>query len=203
MKKIALLVTILASGSVFADNFNFAYIDVGKIFTQSVPAQAMQKVLKDKFAPDQTQLQQLNQALVVDQGQLKSLQEKYPSLDKASATGRATIERVSKKYQQDQMAFQQKYSIFQQKMQHTQDYASALLLGKANTILKNISEKNGYDLVLSSNQLVYVKPKYDVTDEVLSQLNKIDTQALVRQLDNADKQNLSPEALKALAAPKG
>ena len=55
---------------------------------------------------------------------------------------------------------------------------------KTNGILKDLSDKKGYDLVLTSNQLVYAKAKYDVTDQVMDQLNTIDTTDIIKQINN-------------------
>ena len=74
-------------------------------------------------------------------------------------------------------------------------------MGKANTILKQISDDGNYDLVLTSNQLIYAKPKYDLTDAVIEQLKKVNSDALVKQLQNADKEGQDMTKLKALAAP--
>src|SRR6185437_9437602 len=103
-----------------------------------------------------------------------AIMKKAPSMDKLSAADKASLETMGAQYQKDQATFQQKYMMFQQSTKQTQDYASALVLGKANSILKDISDKGGYDLVLTSNQLAYAKPKYDVTDQVIEQLNKVD-----------------------------
>ncbi|MFO0319367.1 MAG: OmpH family outer membrane protein, partial [Neisseriaceae bacterium] len=155
MKKFLLLSGLFLVTQVFADNFKMGYVDVGKIFTTTKQAIALQNALKTKFNPQQNQLKTMNDNLVKEQSQINAIEAKAGSPDKLSVDNKAKLTKLLSQYQKDQLAFQQKYSIFQQNMQKYQDYASAILLGKVNTILKSISDAGNYDLVLTSNQLVY------------------------------------------------
>lgn len=196
----------LAGSLTYAADFKLGYVDVAKIFTTSKPAVAMQANLKAKFLPGQQELQKMNEAIVKEQTDMQSIMKKAPSMDKLNSTDRANLEKMEVQYQKDQGNFQRKYMAFEQTAQRTQDYASALILGKVNTILKDISDKGNYDLILTSNQLVYVKPKYDLTDQVIEELNKVDGADLVKQLNDAEKQSQAGGAMAAktptLAAPK-
>lgn len=204
MQKKVLVVTgwLLAGSLAYADDFKLGYVDVAKIFTTAKPAIALQQALKDKFSPQQKSLQAMNDNLLTEQQQIDGIEKKAPSMDKLSPADRTKLQTLGVQYQKDQAQFQQQYQVYQQKFQRNQEYASALVLGRANTILKDISDKGGYDLVLTSNQLVYAKPKYDLTDQVIAQLNKVDGSSLVKQLGNADNPQLSPAALNQLAAPQ-
>ena len=73
---------------------------------------------------------------------------------------------------------------YQQNVQKSQELALSLLMTKTNAILKDMSDKKGYDLVLTSNQLVFAKAKYDLTDQVMDQLNTIDTTDIIKQINN-------------------
>jgi|SRR6185437_5899830 len=194
---------MLASNLAMASDFKLGYVDVSKVFTTSKPAVAMQAYLKAKFAPQQQELQKLNEVGTKEQVAIQAIMKKAPSMDKLSAADKASLETMGAQYQKDQATFQQKYMMFQQSTKQTQDYASALVLGKANSILKDISDKGGYDLVLTSNQLAYAKPKYDVTDQVIEQLNKVDSALLIKQLNDAEKQAAAGAVAQnpALAAP--
>lgn len=206
MKTTILLVSLMLVGSVaYASDFKLGYVDVAKIFTTSKPAVAMQANLKAKFAPQQQELQKMNENIVKEQTAMQAIMKKAPSMDKLAASDRASLEKMQIQYQKDQALFQQKYMVFQQTSGKVQDYASALVLGKVNTILKDISDKGSYDLVLTSNQLVYAKPKYDLTDQVIEQLNKTDSSELLKQLTDAEQKvaaggNVTQSP--ALSAPK-
>ena len=202
MKRKLLLISLLASSTLaYASDFKLGYVDVSKIFSTSKPALAMQEALKAKFDPQQKSLKTMNDKLVSEQTQMQAVMKKAPSMDKLTVTDRASLEKLQTTYQKDQMDFQQKYTTFQQSAQKAQDFASAAVLGRANTILKDISDKDDFDLVLTSNQLVYAKPKYDLTDRVIAELNKVNSTELIKQLDNVEKQPLNPQATTGLTAP--
>jgi outer membrane protein len=44
-----------------------------------------------------------------------------------------------------------------------------LVLDKANRVIKQVAETDKYDLILQ--EAVYIHPKHDITDKVLSGLN--------------------------------
>lgn len=190
MKK-RLLAVILANSFVFADDFKLGFVDVSKIFTKSVPSIALQNALKNKFVPLQQELRKMHDDLLAEQTQMQELMKKAPSMDKLNSKDKKKLEEVENRYRQDQMNFQQKYSSYTQSVQKTQDFASNLLLSKVNLILKQISDNGKYDLVLTSNQLVYAKPKYDLTDQVIEQLKKVNGEDLVKQLNEAEKKQLN------------
>lgn len=188
MKTKFLLASLIAASSLtYAADFKLGYVDVAKVFTTSKPAVAMQATLKAKFAPEQQELQKMNDGIAKEQTAMQVIMKKAPSMDQLNATDRASLEKMEAQYQRDQGTFQQKYMAFQQSTQRIQDYASALVLGKVNVILKDISDKGSYDLVLTSNQLVYAKPKYDLTDQVIEQLNTVNSADLIKQLNDAEK----------------
>jgi len=201
MKKILLGLMLLSTTVTFADEFKLGYVDVSKVFTTSKPAIAVQQALKVKFAPQQQSLQAMNSKLVSEQAAMQVIMKKAPDLEKLAPADRAKLEALDTQFQKDQAQFQKKYMVFQQSLQRAQDFASAKVLSNANTILKGISDRGGYDLVLTSNQLVYAKPKYDLTDQVIAKLNTMDTASLIKQLDNIENQPLTQKP--GIQAPMG
>lgn len=200
--KLALLGLGLASSLAFADDFKLGYINVDRVFAEAKPAQAIQKALKDKYAPEQTQLQTMNTNIVNEQNQMQTIANKAPSFDKLAKADQTKLKSLEAQYQKDQGAFQQKYVAFQQNLQKSQELALSLLMTKTNTILKDLSDKKGYDLVLTSNQLVYAKPKFDLTDQVMDQLNTIDTTDIIKQINNPAPQQPAIPAVAAAPAAK-
>ena len=184
-KKLLIASAILLSSFAYANDFKLGFVDVSKIFTTAKPAMALQNSLKSKFDPEQKELKKLNDNLVAEQAQIKDIENKSGGKDTAK------LNKLVAQAEKDQMVFRQKYMMFQQAMQKSQDYASALLLTKVNDILKNISDSGGYDLVLTSTQMVYAKPKYDLTDQVIEQLKSVNADDLVKQLNNAEKQQIN------------
>lgn len=182
MKRNLFLSLIILGNLAFAGDFKFGYIDVSEIFTKSSPAVALKDALNVKVNPLQNELKDLNDNLAKENDEVNAIQTKTQDINKLSAKDKAKV----LKFQQNKLLFQQKYMLLQQKMQKLQDYASGLLLAKVNDILKVISDDGSYDLVLTSNQLIYTKPKYNLTDQVIDKLKSVDTKVLVKQLNDAD-----------------
>jgi outer membrane protein len=175
MKRNLFLSLLFIGNIALASDFKFGYVDVNEIFTKSTPAIALKEALNTKVMPLQNELQELNDKLTKENADISKLTD--PT--KLSAKDKAKVN----KFQQDRVMFQQKYMMLQQKTQKLQDYASGLLLAKVNDILKTISDDGNYDLVMTSNQLVYTKPKYNLTDQVIVKLKTLDTKSLVKQLN--------------------
>ena len=206
--KLVLLSLGLLSSLAFAEDFKLGYINVDRVFAEAKPAKTIQQALKDKFSPIQTQLQTMNNNIVNEQKQMQTIASKAASFDKLNKADQAQLKTLETKYQKDQAQFQQQYMTFQQNIQKTQELALSLLMTKTNAILKDMSDKKGYDLVLTSNQLVFAKAKYDVTDQVMTQLNTIDTTDIIKQINNPQPAGLpvgaaptAPAAAPAQAAP--
>lgn len=198
-KKLVLASVLLASTFVYADDFKLGYVDVERIMTTAKPALALKNALSSKYSGKQKSLQALNDNLMKEQNQMQAIAKKANSLDQLSATDKSSLEKLQLQFQKDQATFQQQYIPFQQSLQKSQENAMAILLGRANTILKGISEKGSFDLVLTSQQLVYAKPKYDLTDQVIKQLNDIKSQNLIDQLNQADAKPLTANSLQSLS----
>lgn len=183
--KLAVLLGLgLASSVAFADDFKLGYINVDRVFAEATPAKSIQQALKDKYAPQQAELQTMNTNIVNEQNQMQAIASKATSFDKLPKADQTKLKNLEMQYQKDQGAFQQKYGVFQQGLQKSQELALSLLMTKTNAILKDLSDKKGYDLVLTSNQLVFAKAKYDLTDQVMDKLNAIDTSDIIKQINN-------------------
>lgn len=183
--KLAVLLSLgLASSIAFADDFKLGYINVDRVFAEATPAKSIQQALKDKYAPQQAELQTMNTNIVNEQNQMQAIASKATSFDKLPKADQAKLKTLEMQYQKDQGTFQQKYGTFQQGLQKSQELALSLLMTKTNAILKDLSDKKGYDLVLTSNQLVFAKAKYDLTDQVMDKLNAIDTSDIIKQINN-------------------
>ncbi len=199
MKKILFLTALLFMyGFTFANEFKFGYVDVAKIFTTTKQAKALQDALKIQFDPEQKNLKIMNDKLVQQKNQIQDIEKKVDSPDKLSTTDKNKLSVLLKDFQPNQMLFQQKVSAYQQLTQRSQDYASAILLTRVNGILKNISDIGQYDLVLTSNQLVYAKAKYDLTDQVISKMETIDSNSLVKELNDAIKKSIDTQTLQPI-----
>ncbi len=200
MKKLVLLGLGLASSLVYADEFRLGYINVDRVFAEAKPAKTIQQALKDKFSPGQIKLQNMNATLLKEQTAMQTIATKAPSFDKLSKADQKQLQKLNNQYRNDQATLQQQYMLFQQTLQKTQEIALSMLMTKTNAVLKDLSDKKGYDLVLTSNQLVYAKAKYDLTDQVMEQLNGIDTSDIIKLINTPPARPAPANAAPANAA---
>ena len=154
--------------------------------------------MKKQFTGRQTELQTSNIQLQTEQQQMQAIavKAKNNDLSTLNKADKKTLEDLQKQFAKDQIKFQQLYSQFQQDVQKSQEISSSILLAKTNMLLKDLSEKEGFDLVVTSQQLVYAKAKYDITDQLMQQLNKLDSTDILKQISNAEKANPNGTQLK-------
>lgn len=185
-KKLALVAALsLASAVTFADNLKFGFVNVDRIFADSKPSKSIQEALQAKFGPQQKDLQELNAKLTDEEMAMEKISSKAIDVEKLSKKDQADYRSLEVKFQGDQGNFQKKYLAYQQSVQKTQSDAMNALTTKTNDILKAISDKEGYDLVVTSNQIVYSRAKFDITDKVMDKLNTLDVSDIVKQINDS------------------
>lgn len=143
-----------------AQDFRVGFVNTERILRESAMAKASQSKLEQEFSRREKDLQ--SQA-----AQLKAASEKLerdaPTLPEA--------QRVSRQRQlvdQDR-DFQRKQREFQEDVTMRKNEEVQQLLEKANRVIKQVAESEKYDLILQ--EAVYINPKHDITDKVLSGLN--------------------------------
>ena len=97
---------------------------------------------------------------------LRDAQQKYekdfPNLtDEQRAARESAIGKSIEAFEMERASFETDLSNAQNKL--LQD-----LLRNANNVIRQIAEKDGYDLVVQ--EAVYIKPEYDMTQRVIDQL---------------------------------
>lgn len=186
----------LSMSVAFADSFNIGYINVDRVMAEATPAKTITTAIQTKFKPQQDQLTQLNQKIMGEESSMVALQNKATSFDKLSKADQKTYKSLSETYNKDKGTFVQQYGTYQQQVSATEQYALAAFLKQAYGVLKTLGTQKDLDLVLTSNQLVYAKAKYDLTDQLLSQIDKMDVSDIVKQVQDGPKmpQAMAPAA---------
>lgn len=194
MKKLLIALCGLSMTAAFADNFKIGYINVDRVMAEATPAKTISNAIQAKFADQQTKLTQLNQKVVGDESGLIALQNKASSFEKLSKADQKSYKDKNEVYAKDKNNFIQQYTQYQQQVSATEQFALNAFLKQSYEVLKTLGSKNDLDLVLTSNQLVYAKAKYDLTDQLLTQIDKMDVSDIVKQVQKG------PQA--PVAAPK-
>lgn len=159
-----LLVTLLAiSAPAFAE-MKVAVLNYQMALLESDVAKNYAKDSEKRFGPKVQKLKELEE-------QAKKIQD---NLVKNSAKmQQAERERLELALNQKARDFQvQSKELNDSKMKADQDMLK-ILKPKLDKAVEGALKAGGYDLVLESGAVVYVKPQYDITKQVIDRLNKM------------------------------
>jgi outer membrane protein len=143
-----------------AQDFRIGFVNTDRVFREANLAKAAQVKLEQEFAKREKEIQGLG-------GQLKSATEKFereaPTLPESQR-----VARQRQLVEQDR-DFQRKQREFQEDLNLRKNEELQQVLERANRVIKQVAEAEKYDLIIQ--EAVYINPKHDITDKVLSGLN--------------------------------
>ncbi len=144
-----------------AQEVKIGFVSTERIFRDAVPAKAATAKLEQEFSKRDKDLQDLA-------ARLKQAAEK---LDKdgpvLSETERNKRQRELTEMDRD---FQRRQREFREDLNQRRNEELAVVLEKANKVIKQLAEAEKYDIVFQ--EAVYFSPRIDITDKVLKALNK-------------------------------
>jgi outer membrane protein len=143
-----------------AQDFRVGFVNTDRIFREANLAKVAQTKLEQEFSRREKEIQTMA-------SQLKSASEKFereaPALPEAQR-----VLRQRQLVEQDR-DFQRKQREFQEDLNLRKNEELQGVLERANRVIKQVAEAEKYDLVIQ--EAVYIHPKHDITDKVLSGLN--------------------------------
>jgi outer membrane protein len=136
------------------------FVSTERIMKDANPAKAAQAKIEQDFARRDKELQDLN-------ARLRSASER---LDKEAAV-LAEPDRVRRQREIAEMDrdFQRRQREFREDLNQRRNEELSLVLEKANRAIKEIAEREKFDLILQ--EAVFVSPRMDITDQVVKLLN--------------------------------
>ena len=157
---LALLVGVMSSSVVSAQDFKMGFVNTERIFREASSAKQAQAKLEQEFAKREKELVESGNAL-------KAASEKFereaPTL---SESQRNTRQRQLVDQDRD---FQRKRREFQEDLNARKNEEQQVVVERANRAVKQVAESEKYDVIFQ--EAVYINPKHDITDKVLSGLN--------------------------------
>ncbi|WP_439115149.1 OmpH family outer membrane protein [Hydrogenophaga sp.] len=143
-----------------AQDFRVGFVNTDRIFREANLAKSAQVKLEQEFSRREKEIQTLA-------SQLKSASEKF----EREAPTLAEAQRVIRQRQlvEQDRDFQRKQREFQEDLNLRKNEELQGVLERANRVIKQVAEAEKYDLVIQ--EAVYINPKHDITDKVLSGLN--------------------------------
>ncbi len=163
-KKTSMIVaalTLVAGTSLAAQELKVGFVSTERIFRDAAPAKAATAKLEQEFSKRDKDIQELA-------ARLKSTAEK---LDK-DAPVLSDAERGKRQRELAEMDkdFQRRQREFREDLNQRRNEELAIVLEKANKVIKQLAEAEKYDIVFQ--EAVYFSPRIDITDKVLKALNK-------------------------------
>lgn len=161
MKKLVMMFVLVISSCVlsfssFAQEFKVGYVSLERLMAESLPAKAARSELEAKFKMREKNLDTTSASIRLMQ---QSYEKNFSSL---SATQKEEREKellkTIKIFEADRTSYESDLSSAQSKSLQS-------LLAKADAVIKNLAEKEGFDLIVQ--EAVYIKPENDLTQRVL------------------------------------
>ncbi len=154
---------------------SIATVDEQKVLSEYVAFnQAREKVLAS-VAPIQEEIQKMQEEItgIIADAREADATSNNPALDDdARDTARSKLVEYQTTLQNKQVQLQQFSQQAQELGQNGQQQELIPLQQKAQDAVKKIAEDDGIDIVLSTNSVIYVKDSLDISDKVISELNK-------------------------------
>lgn len=165
MKRV--LTLTLAAGLIFSFSGSFAaalkvgVVNIQKVIAASPQAKSADASFKKQFAPRQAKIKSAAQDL---QTAVQDFQRNASVMsDKQKQEKEEALTKQRDVLQQQQSQFQQDAQTAQAKMMKA-------VFAKIKTAVNQVAAKGGYDVVLQSQTVAYFKNKYDITSQVIKQL---------------------------------
>ncbi len=144
---------------VWADGvFKLGFVNTEKVFRDSRLVQSMQKKLEQEFASQKKAIEQMEKRGEVLQKQLLK--------SNLNAQERLQLEREYAQLNLDYRMASEEYS-HNYSLRRNEEFTA--IQAKANQLIKEIAEKEQFDLILQD--AVYVKPQFDLTDRLIKALD--------------------------------
>lgn len=156
---------VLLIGSVMpeasAEELKIGFVSTERIFRDAAPAKAATAKLEQEFSKRDKDIQDIA-------AKLKSAAEKLDKDAPVLSDGeRAKRQRELAEMDKD---FQRRQREFREDLNQRRNEELAIVLEKANKVIRQIAEAEKFDIVLQ--EAVYFSTRIDMTDKVLKALNK-------------------------------
>jgi len=144
-------------------NLKIAYVDISKIIQEAEAAQEAKKKLQGEYERKQAELKKMQDEILKMQDDFM-IKVKFMSQQEADKK-RAEIEAK-------QNEFLQKLRQAELEIQSLDAKLTQGVIEDIRKIVERIAQREGYDIVLEKNQIIYVKDADDITFRIIDEYNK-------------------------------
>ena len=166
MKKLVLIAAVIAATtccavSALADNIGV--VDMKTIFTTSPKVKAIKAELTKQFDPQKTKLE----------GMAKTLQDNVQKFQKnKTVMSKADLSTLQNTIATEESNFRDAQNQFQEDIMKAQTDRLKQLMDSVKSAVATVAQKEKLDLVIPSNNTLYIKNGMDITSQVLKNLDK-------------------------------
>lgn len=158
----ALALYIAFVAGAHAQEFRIGFVSTDRIFREANIAKSAQTKLEQEFAKREKEIADFGAVI-------KTAADKFekdsPTM---SETQRATRQKQLVEQDRD---FQRKRREIQEDLTARRNEELQQVLERANRVIRQIAESEKFDLILQTDQVVYINPKHDITEKVMRALN--------------------------------
>ena len=148
-----------ATSIALAQQAKIGFVNTERILRDAAPAKAAQQKLEQEFSKRDKDLQDVA-------ARLKSMGERLER--DAAVMSDSDRQRRQREYADLEKDFQRKQREFREDLNQRRNEELAKVIERANQVIKQIAEKENYDVILQ--EAVVVSPRIDITDKVLQSL---------------------------------
>lgn len=167
MKKLLMMMALVMASSAAYAEFKVAYVDVQTVVEKSKDGKKLNDELKKEFEKRQKEIEKKKADLdkMNEDIEKKKSVLSEEALQKRSIEFQGEVQKVREAMAKSQMEFQKK-----------QNELYEPIIKKLKSIIEKVAKDKGYSMVIRSNQteqiVLYAAAEHDLTDEVVSALDK-------------------------------
>ena len=155
----ATLLLFANSAVAVAQEIKIGFVSTERVFREAAPAVRALKKLEKEFAPREEEIKKLNEEARAIQQQLE---KEGMTMSASQRRDRETeLGRMSRERQRLEREFREELNL-------RKNEELAAVLQSANQVIKEIAEKEKFDLILQ--EAVYRSPRLDITEKVIKAL---------------------------------
>lgn len=164
MKKIITTLSLLAASVTLSyAETNIAVINPAEIFNGSDLGSVSVQKLENNLKPEANKLKEQQNAIMKE---IEQLQQNSSTMTKEE------LEKKQQEIQQEQQAFSEKAKMLQQKESNKKEELSKKFQAKLDSSVSEIAKEKDYNLVVTTQALAYSEGVADISDDVVTLMNK-------------------------------
>ena len=160
---LSLLVAVSLTSVAAHAELNIAVLNTQRAIIECEEAKGMIEKIKADVERDENSVRTLGESI-------QKLQQKLQK--DADTLGNSEKRRLQKEIEDKQIDYQFQVNKLQKEVQDRQQEIFAALAPKLDTVLKELIEKEKFDMILQRSEILYVKSSHDITRLVTESLNR-------------------------------